>query len=380
MLKRTAKKDIFLIVILFLVTRAALSFIGIYSRNTLSPKYEGWYEWNYSNNKFLDIWGSWDTGWYLDIAENGYSSTMVSSLPKKTCCGQNNFGFFPLYPLLIKYFNFLFHDFFLTGLFISNLFLILSGYMLYKLVGIVSDKFTARNAVFYLFAFPTSFILSGVYSESLFLFLAISSFYFAEREKWPLVGVSGFFLSLTKSSGVLILIPLIIKFLIDNRLYLRKMLSDAFPLLLIPTGLFTFMLFSLFNTGNPLYYAQIKSSAWQVALSDPFEITFKIFKEGKKYFYFIGLFIASGAALLPLIYKLLTAPYLIYSVMLFLLPLMSGVEAATSSPRHAVLIFPIYIALAKISKNSYFNLFLILILVIAQAYFMYYYSSGVLVR
>ena len=46
---------------------------------------------------FVNMWARWDSGWYLDIAEHGYSF-----VPGK----QSNVAFFPLYPDLIRLFHF----------------------------------------------------------------------------------------------------------------------------------------------------------------------------------------------------------------------------------------------------------------------------------
>jgi hypothetical protein len=70
---------------LFLVTRIIFLIIGISSRLILEPLFLNinGLEYGiftkeygiYSDRLWLDIWGVWDTGWYLDIAANGYSLT-----------------------------------------------------------------------------------------------------------------------------------------------------------------------------------------------------------------------------------------------------------------------------------------------------------------
>jgi hypothetical protein len=50
----------------------------------------------FSPINLLDMWARWDSGWYLDIALNGYALRG----PIETT--QSNVAFFPLYPLLIR--------------------------------------------------------------------------------------------------------------------------------------------------------------------------------------------------------------------------------------------------------------------------------------
>ncbi len=117
-IKKVFSSQFKFIIFLFVVTRIGLTIIGVSSRTFFFPYTSRWYEWNYSNRPWLDIWSVWDSGWYLDIAQNGYSEKLLSDLPKKTCCQQANIGFFPLYPFLMRLLGFLVGDIYLSGLII----------------------------------------------------------------------------------------------------------------------------------------------------------------------------------------------------------------------------------------------------------------------
>ena len=103
------------IIILFIVTRIVLSIIGVSSRMMLSsfnidpPRY--------SANPVLAIWGVWDTGYYLGIADHGY---VVQASKDVMSVDQANYAFFPLYPVLIKLFSFIVGNLFWAGLIVSN--------------------------------------------------------------------------------------------------------------------------------------------------------------------------------------------------------------------------------------------------------------------
>ncbi|CAN5732329.1 hypothetical protein BH23CYA1_BH23CYA1_16680 [soil metagenome] len=148
------------------------------SRRVLETGYGKQFSW--SKYSWLDIWGVWDSYWYLDIAQNDYST--VSSIPGNP--GQTNFPFFPLYPLLMKLLSQLTGgEYFFAGIFISNVCLLVSGHLLYQLIEPDTDCKTARLSVKYLLLYPVSFILSGVFTESLYLCLLLLCFYLAQRRR-----------------------------------------------------------------------------------------------------------------------------------------------------------------------------------------------------
>jgi hypothetical protein len=65
--------------LLFITTRLALTLIGVMARISLEPYHGKYYVWSFSPRLWLDIWGVWDTGWYVNIATNGYSSQLSSA-------------------------------------------------------------------------------------------------------------------------------------------------------------------------------------------------------------------------------------------------------------------------------------------------------------
>ena len=105
---------------IFVISRVLILFIG-YLSNLVIIKGEHFN----SPRSLLDLFFSWDSGWYLDIVKNGYFY-----IPGK----ESSVAFFPLYPILIKFFPFSFFDPKLIGFILSNLFLLLAGIYLYRLV------------------------------------------------------------------------------------------------------------------------------------------------------------------------------------------------------------------------------------------------------
>ena len=92
-----SKQTFIYITLLFISTRFFLTVVGVVSKAVPFNKPVNWY---HSDNKLLDVWGNWDSAWYLNIAEFGYDARK-STYPDTY--NQVSYNFFPAYPLAIKY-------------------------------------------------------------------------------------------------------------------------------------------------------------------------------------------------------------------------------------------------------------------------------------
>ena len=155
---------------------------------------------------FTSIWTTWDAQQYIHIAESGYTSDKSDGLHLLI-------AFFPFYPLLIKLFSFIFQNYVISGLVVSNIAYVISLFYLYKLVLLDFEKDTAFRAVIYISIFPTAYFLHAVYTESLFIALSIASFYYARNEKWAYAGVLGMLAAMTRITGIILLPILLVEYL-----------------------------------------------------------------------------------------------------------------------------------------------------------------------
>jgi len=370
--------EILLVLTLFFATRIPLTASGIFSRRLFSKVYDSWYVWKYDKHQWLDIWSVWDSGWYLNIAEYGYSPFHSPDLPQKVAEGQSNVGFFPLYPMLIRISQKFVGNFHTAGILISNICLFLSGIFLYKLIELDSNSNIAKLSLIFLFFFPTSFVLSGIFSESLFLLLSILSFYYAKKNKWRLSGIFGFLLALTRPTGVLALIPLVYLYVKQNKFRYDKRI---FWLLLYPAGIIVFFLFLYILTGDFLAYIHSKSYYWGTTFSNPFSviINFLFSSDAGK---IISVFIISELFLIIKYAKRIPFEYIIFSFSLVVVALFNGTQSALAIPRMSGGIFPIFpllsVALSRIKTNEIKISFLIFIFLL-QNVFMMLWSVGVLI-
>jgi hypothetical protein len=204
---------------------------------------------------FANMWARWDAGWYLEIARTGYSYQAGSP---------STVAFFPLYPLLIRSLHDLLflpgtdYWFLVSGILLSNVSLIIALVYLRALLAIDYTVGIAARAVLYLLVFPTSFFLSAVYAESLFLALTIGAFFYGRQHRWPLACTLAALATVCRSQGILIVLPLLVEYLQQGNFSFRKigwnLLSFVLPVAAIP--IFLFFLSGKFGDWRVIFEAQ----------------------------------------------------------------------------------------------------------------------------
>src|SRR3989338_5604336 len=235
------KKTIFFLLVWLLV----VNIFALLVSNRFNLKSDTAYAWIYplkttqeqSWNPIL-LHARWDSFWYIDIVKNGYHLTSGNTL--------SNIVFFPLYPLLIYIITPLAGmNFALAGWFVSIFSLIGAVIIFYKLLQEFHPTIDPETPIFYLLIFPTAFFLNAVYSESLFLFLSLLTFYYALKGRFEISGIFGFLAALTRVTGILLFVPIFWEFY--KKKGKGKILSFSFlPILFIPLGTVIFFSFSLF--------------------------------------------------------------------------------------------------------------------------------------
>ncbi len=357
------------ILLLFGTTRAALVLIGVVSRQLLAPLRLEPYPWNYSKSLWLSIWGVWDSGWYLDIAAFGYSATQRTD---PDTLHQANYAFFPLYPLSMRALGPLVGGPFNAGLVISNLCLLAGCFALLRLVELDHDTATARRAVKFLILVPTGFILSGVFSESLFLALAISAFLFVRLDRLPLAGAAGFLASLTRPVGVLLVLALALAYWRGRRAARRPIPARAAWLALAPLGLAAFAGFNYALTGNALAFARIQAS-WRPSFDSPLKVLATGLGSADVPTCFSAWMTLVAVLLLAVFARRLGLAYFVLGLLLILVPLSGGL---TSMPRYLLAVFPIPILLAQLGVRKSLDEALTVGLALLQGFLMVFWANG----
>ncbi|WP_041731170.1 mannosyltransferase family protein [Conexibacter woesei] len=195
----------------------------------------------------------WDAVWYLSIADDGYSSAADHAKA----------AFYPLYPLLAKVVGWLFGSALLGGLVVSLACFFGALVLLHKLARIELGERDARTTILLVAFFPSAFFFSAVYAESLFLLLSVGTLLAARQGRWAAAGAVGALAALTRNSGVILLLPVLLLFLYGPRADREAagggpwwkpryaITPQILWLALIPLGLVAFLVYIGIVLGDP---------------------------------------------------------------------------------------------------------------------------------
>ncbi len=314
-------------------------------------------------------WGHWDGVWYIKIATSGYAD------------GDGSTAFFPLYPMLLRYVGVILHgNLLITGIVISLLCYAGSVWLLWRLVRLDFDEALASRAVIYLAIGPLSFFLQAVYTESLFLLLTLACFVFAREGRWRLAGVMGLLATLTRSTGVLLLIPMAYYYYEKRGWKLRKTDSHVANMLMVVEGLLVWMTYLALAFGKPFSFSTaqqqwerhfgapnytvtkaVAATVWgmrKVISAEYYRWLWEAPRPGSEYSNLATnvlnlAFLIAAALLLWYGARRLPRAYSWYALASLAYPLFfpSKFVPLMSYPRFTLTIFPLYVALALYTKD-----------------------------
>jgi Mannosyltransferase (PIG-V) len=182
---------------IWLWSRAAIWATALFALYTFRPSRNPLaYRWDdpllHDLGAFTDVWARWDSAWFVRIAAHGYTSSSHADT-----------AFYPLYPLTIAALGrILGNHYVLAGLLVALAASLGAFYLLHRLAEERLGADGARRAILYLAVFPMSLFLVAVYTESLFLVLALAAFLLAERNRWPAAWAATGLAMLTRIAGV----------------------------------------------------------------------------------------------------------------------------------------------------------------------------------
>lgn len=285
----------------------------------------------------VNLHARWDSGGYLSIAQNGYTQAQP-----------NLAAFFPIYPLLIKIAGtILGGNFILGGWLISIIFLFLSGLVLYKIIQEFHPKANPLLGVLMLLVFPSAFFLNAVYTESVFLFFTLATFYYLHKKKFLIAALFGLAASLTKIIGIALIVPFIIELFIHYK-YFKERLKGILQSLIILLGPISFFIFHLFYYGRFNHFFKVQA-AWGRQFSfNKGHFTFETPPEITNFILEILLVILCLIAAFVVINKIQKS-YGFYMLALLLIPISTGTLFGIN--RYIVVIFPLFIFGAYIKKE-----------------------------
>lgn len=338
------------IIIIFFLWILIINVFSLLTLNRFNLKADTAYIW-IDPNKFqqeqtwspISLHVKWDSFWYLDIAQNGYSFKGTEKL--------SNIVFFPIYPFLIRTTSFLAGgNFVLAGWILSCLFLLLALFYFFKLVKEFHPEVNPYSPLILLLIFPTAFFLNAVYTESLFLFLSLATFYYGLKKRFLWSGIFGLLASLTRVTGVLLFIPLIWEYLKNYNFNLRQSLNlKVLPLFLIPLGTLTFFFYHYLKFGDFLLFFKVQN--WWGRAFTLNKDHFLLFSNPAKVNFLLDIFFTIFILIVVyLVFKNLRISYGLYMLATIAMILSTG--TLMSFGRYVLVLFPIYI-LGSSVKNQY---------------------------
>ncbi|GIJ27451.1 hypothetical protein Vqi01_26130 [Micromonospora qiuiae] len=228
----------------------------------------------------------------------------------------------------------------------------------------------ARRFVRYLVLLPTAFLFHAALTESLFLCLALATFYYAEKRRWLLVGVVGFFLALSRSAGFFVALPLALVLLGQGgyRLgprALRGYLRSGWPLVLLPAGWLTFMAFCRWQGGDWFAYKHAQEQGWNIRVQNPLGVLWGgltgAAPDAARVWVAVGVLAVLVAGT-----RRLGLPYLVYGLMMVLVPLSMGQPVYKSLLRYLLAVFPVALVLAGWARRPMVDVWLTAALALLQ--------------
>ncbi len=146
---------------------------------------------------FASHFAGWDAGYYLSLSEDGYTA------------GDQACAFYPLWPLLIRWFSVLTGgNHLIAGMVLANVFSLAAWIIFYHVAARRFGEKTAWWALVLLIIFPGSLFYQFIYSEPLFFLLVMVLWLGLEQNRYGLAWSAAFLLPLTRGIGIFAVLPI----------------------------------------------------------------------------------------------------------------------------------------------------------------------------
>lgn len=346
----------------------------------------------YSTETPLSIWDRWDAQAYKTIAAEGYTSTTVAPDYRAFLS-----HFPPVYPIAIRIVSLAsFLPLREAAMLVSFLAIMGSSYLLYKLLfDIYGNIRLAFLSALLLNLYPTSYFTIAPYTESLFIFFIIASFYLLN--KYPhhgyFAGVMGGLAVLTRLLGIAV-IPAYLyviwqKYRGGKGISLASIASDfllvSYPIVAVGA----YLAINKHYFGNPLFFLQeyatnpysAKTTSWP--LQETFQSIILIIQNAAQGIWDVELMNTTGwGALFTTCALIITTAGMFTRVRrewtifgLSYLLLFSSFRWGISNARYSFAIFSMFIVLGSIKKTWAISL-VIICFTSLLLYFSRIYTSG----
>ena len=304
--------------------------------------------------------GSWDSGWYARIAEQGYPQEAGEPEPWA------DFAFFPLFPAGVRVVSrVLGVTTTVGGITLSLLFGAVTVSLLWLLARNLGGSAMADRAVALFSFFPGSIVLSMAYAESTMLAFSLVCLLALFARRWGVAGLAAGLATATRPNAVALCFccAWAAVVAVRKRREWRALVAPALSV----TGILGYFAFLQRRTGDAFFWFDVQSRTWsekvdfgvgtwhrlQNAVADPFDLHQP--RDINSLVATLGLFFVVFA-----LYALWRwrppAVLTIYAVVVLLLAVMS--QTLGLRPRFILTAFPLLLALASWLRGVTFHVVL----------------------
>jgi hypothetical protein len=331
------------------------------------------------NHDVKSVFTTWDSQWYVSIAEHGYLPGPDVNRPGAPEGADTSVdgavAFFPLYPLVVAGIGSVLPlplDVVAIGV---ALLLGAAAVVAYaNLAGSLRGEAATDRAVLLFCFFPGAFIFSLAYPDGLLILLACLCLLQLQRKAWVLAGMTAALASATRPNGLALTVSCAVASFIAMR-ESRDLRSVVAPLL-APTGFLAFIGYLWWRTDEPGYWFRANRVFWHDTIGSWPELNALagggVAPEVRTFLY-AGL--AAGFVLLVVLVVLMVRAHLPPAVVAYALAgealaLLSGALAVR--PRFLLAAFPLVMALGFTLEGRIFKMALAVSSAAMVAIFFFY--------
>ncbi|HRY44879.1 MAG TPA: hypothetical protein P5164_13130 [Thermoanaerobaculia bacterium] len=247
-----------LVVLLWLAALQLWAFVSVRALPIGRPS-----PWSEEATRRAPAFARFDSGWYNSIVEKGYP-------PPPAAGAQSEHAFFPLYPMTARAIHLA------TGLDSFRAAVVVSWTALLLAVPLLAaearERFgegTDRGALPFLLLYPVAFFLAAVYTESLFLLLALLAFRASRRNELAPALLFGLLLGLTRAPAVAVGPGLAVAWWLAGAAGARRAAGAALLLVAPLAGVLAWVFGIGLLQGEPMLFFR-SMSAWRASAGNPF--------------------------------------------------------------------------------------------------------------
>jgi hypothetical protein len=299
-----------------------------------------------------EVFIRWDGRWYKLIAQTGYQADLPARISYVPNNGGATVAFFPLYPYLSRWFDYVFPGGIDEAMLGVNILLSMIGVILVGLLAReVFDVETAERAMVLFCLFPGAVVMSWSYSEPTLVACGAACLFFLMKERWMLAGIFAALGTATRPNGAALVAACVVAAAIA--IHRNRQWKSLIAVVLSPLGGVGFYIYLRVHTGEPNAWSRAQRDAWGESWSwgaTAVRYTWRFFENplgtgfGPLYMHTTFAIVAFGVGVFCAIRKRLPWPMLAYVAVVGIM--MLGPKIVSARPRFVWTAFPLAIAVA----------------------------------